>query len=322
VNTEKINFFRVTFLMERMCPVDQTTGHGLGRVFNETYFAEYKDAIDYITVHHGKYALIDPHNYMRYNNPSQQPFSGSVIGNTSDPRAATTEDFGIFWNELALRFRDNPNVVFGINNEPNSMPTELVLQNDQSAVDGIRASGANQLILAPGNGFTGGHAWTQSSQGDQPSSEFMFLLRDPINNMAMDIHEYLDIDFSGSHDTCTQPGPSNLANLTAWLIEHNLKAVVSEFGGGANQNCIDFIGDMLTYLADNDVYIGWSAWAAGPLWFDNPACCGADTGNLEPGTVNELGGPNAYETVWIPGIRPFVQAAQKDLKRRGTSSLD
>ena len=54
---------------------------------------------------------------MRYNNPSQQPGSGSVIGNTSDPKAATTADFESFWFELAGRFKDNEKVIFGIMNE-------------------------------------------------------------------------------------------------------------------------------------------------------------------------------------------------------------
>ena len=49
-----------------------------------------------------------------------------VIGNTSDPTAATTEQFAEFWGELAGRFRTNPNVVFGINNEPHDMVSELV----------------------------------------------------------------------------------------------------------------------------------------------------------------------------------------------------
>ncbi|KAG6899639.1 hypothetical protein C0993_008416 [Termitomyces sp. T159_Od127] len=186
VDQEKINFFRVTFLMERMCPLS----FGLGSRFNETYFAEYADAINYITLTKGAYALLDPHNYMRYNDPSQQPFSGSVIGDSSDPTAATTEQFGEFWAELARRFKTNPKVVFGINNEPHDMPTELVLENNQAAIDGIRSVGAEQLILAPGNGFTGGHSWTQiTGNNDAPSSDFMNMLRDPLNNLAIDIHE-------------------------------------------------------------------------------------------------------------------------------------
>lgn len=44
---------------------------------------------------------------MRYNDPSSQPLSGSVIGNSSDPDAATTEQFAAFWGELAKRFVSN-----------------------------------------------------------------------------------------------------------------------------------------------------------------------------------------------------------------------
>lgn len=68
------------------------------------------------------------------------------------------------------------------------MDTSLILANDQAAINGIRSAGATQLIIAPGNGFTGGHSWNQSA-GGQPSSDFMFMLQDPLNNTAIDIHE-------------------------------------------------------------------------------------------------------------------------------------
>jgi len=318
VDQEKINFFRVTMLMERMCPVDLSTGKGLGSTFNETYFGFFEDAINYITVTKGAYALIDPHNYMRYNDPSAQPNSGSIIGNTTDPRAASTDEFQAFWQELAGRFKSNPMVVFGINNEPHDMPTQLILQNDQAAIDGIRASGAEQLILAPGNGFTGGHSWTQvTGENDDPSSDWIQMISDPLNNTAIEVHEYLDSDFSGGHVNCTSPGPENLAGLTTWLQENNLKGFVGEFGGGPNTVCFQFIADMLSYLAENDEYIGWSIWAAGPIWGTNSPCCGPDTGSLEPGSINDLGGPGAFETVWIPGVRPNIPT---DLKTSGTSS--
>jgi len=113
-----------------MCPV----ATGLGSTFNETvippslstksyaddlnqHYEYYKEAIDYITINKSAYAILDPHNYMRYNDPSSQPTTGSVIGNTTDPKAATTAQFGEFWEELAGRFKDNPKVIFGINNE-------------------------------------------------------------------------------------------------------------------------------------------------------------------------------------------------------------
>ncbi|KAK7052582.1 endoglucanase 1 [Favolaschia claudopus] len=315
VDQEKVNFFRVTFLMERMCPLS----FGLGRKFNETYFAEFADAINHITVKKGAYALLDPHNYMRYNDPSMQPFSGSVIGNTSDPTAATTKQFEDFWHELASRFVLNPKVVFGINNEPHDMPTELLLKNNQAAINGIRSAGAVQLILAPGNGFTGGHSWTQvTGNGDAPSSDFMNKLVDPIRNTAIDVHE-VNIDFSGSHAECTQPGPSNLANITTWLKQNSLKAFLSEFGGGNNENCFQQVDDLVKYLAANDEWIGWTIWAAGPIWGTASPCCGADTGSLEPGMLNDLGQPDAFSTVWAKSIRPNIP---KNLKRNGVSGLN
>ncbi|GLB43213.1 putative cellulase (glycosyl hydrolase family 5) [Lyophyllum shimeji] len=316
VDQEKINFFRVTFLMERMCPLS----FGLGSRFNETYFSEFADAINYITWTKDAYALIDPHNYMRYNDPSMQPFTGSVIGNSSDPKAATTKQFGEFWHELARRFVNNPKVVFGINNEPHDMPTELVLANNQAAIDGIRAAGARQLILAPGNGFTGGHSWTQRTgvNGDAPSSDFMNKLKDPLHNTAIDVHEYLDIDFSGGHDNCTQPAPQNLAALTTWLQQNNLKAMITEFGGANNQNCFQLIEELLNYMTTNDVYIGWAIWAAGPLWGTNSPCCGPTVGSLEPGMHNVNGGPNGFDTVWANAVRPDIP---RNLKRTGISSL-
>ncbi|KDN34543.1 hypothetical protein RSAG8_12367, partial [Rhizoctonia solani AG-8 WAC10335] len=314
VQNDKINVFRVAFLLERMCPLE----YGLGSTFNETYYSQFKDAIDYITLTKGVYAVFDPHNYMRYNDPSQQPMTGSVIGNTSDSKAATTAQFQSFWQELAGRFKENEKVIFGIMNEPHDMPTSLVLQNDQAAIDGIRAAGAKQLILAPGNGYTGGHSWLESSQGNEPSGDYMYKLSDPLNNTAIEVHEYLDQDFSGTHAECTQPGPANLAALTGWLKQYGLKAVVGEIGGGANENCYSQLKELLAYLEANDEYIGWIGWAAGPLWGTFRSCCGDDSGNLEPGTKAAGGSlPGGYDTIWANGIRPSIPTT---LKQSGISS--
>jgi len=316
VDQDKINLFRVAFLLERMCPL----AYGLGSKFNETHFAEYADAIDYITVTKGAYAILDPHNYMRYNNPSQQPSTGSVIGNSSDPKAATTAQFGAFWGELASRFKYNEKVIFGIMNEPHDMPTSLVLQNDQEAISSIRKVGARQLILAPGNGYTGGHSWLQASQGDAPSGDYLYKIHDPINNTAIDIHEYLDYDFSGQHQVCNQSAPANLAGLTAWLKTYQLKAMITEFGGDNNTMCDEYITQIIDYMDDNEEYIGWTAWAAGPLWGTGSPCCndGANYGSLEPGSVAAGGSPSLYTTVWLKVIEKLVP---RNLKRQGISSI-
>lgn len=71
--------------------------------------------------------------------------TGSIIGDTSDVTAATTAQFGAFWGELARRFKSNEKVIFGLMNEPHDMDTNLILVNDQAAINAIRAVGANQL---------------------------------------------------------------------------------------------------------------------------------------------------------------------------------
>ena len=146
------------------------------------------------------------------------------------------------------------------------MSTQLIVKNNQAAINAIRAAGAKQLILAPGNGYTGGHSWNQSTCATcDPSSDWLYQLTDPLSNTAIDIHEYLDVDFSGSHQACTQSGPANLAGVTSWLQQHNLKAMITEFGGDNNTQCAQYLKDLVNYMAANPVYIGWAAWAAGPF---------------------------------------------------------
>src|ERR1700689_2995165 len=92
--------FRFPFLWERM-------QLALGQPLAPTQLGYLTDIVSYATSK-GAYALIDPHNYARYD--------GLVIGSTSDagPTPATGAQFGQFWSELASAFASNPHVVFGL----------------------------------------------------------------------------------------------------------------------------------------------------------------------------------------------------------------
>ena len=98
------------------------------------------------------------------------------------------------------------------------------------------------------------------------------------------------------------------------------QAMITELGGYPNDSCKSALPEMLQYMADNDVYIGWTAWAAGPLWGPNSPCCndGVQAGSLEPGSTTSTGQPGLYDTVWTPLIQPKVP---KDLKWSGVSSV-
>lgn len=84
---------------------------------------------------------------------------------------------------------------------------------------------------------------------------------------------------------------------------------MTEFGGDNNTVCDTYLTDAINYMSDNsDVYLGWTAWAAGPIWGASSPCCTdyQPFGSLEPGSTAGDGGPGLYETVWQPVIQPVL----------------
>ena len=43
-----------------------------------------------------------------------------------------------------------------------------------------------------------------------------------------------------------------MANVTAWLKQHNLKAMVTEFGGDNNTMCYQYLRDAVNFMAENN----------------------------------------------------------------------
>ena len=215
------------------------------------------DAAVTATTTRGAFALIDPHNYARYR--------GGVIGG-----AVSNASFADLWRRLADHYRSNPRVVFGLMNEPNTMPTEQWLAAANAAIAAIRATGATNLILVPGNAWTGAHSWNESWYGT-PNGQAMLGVVDPGNNYAYEVHQYLDSDSSGTNPGCVDAtvGSRRMQDLTAWLRAHGKRAFLGEFGATGDATCVAALHDLLAHVhASSDVYLGWTYWAAGPLWGD------------------------------------------------------
>jgi len=122
----------------------------------------------------------------------------------------------------------------------------------------------------PGNGWTGGHSWGATYYGT-PNAVAMLGVVDPMNNFAFDIHQYFDSDFSGTGPTCVRPsiGAEMLAGVTSWLRDNAYRGILAEFGGPANDVCLQTIDQTIEFLGQNaDVWMGWAAWAGGPRWGD------------------------------------------------------
>jgi endoglucanase len=259
--------FRVNFLWERLQPALDTplAAVELGRL---------RSLVSYISSK-GAYTILDPHNYARY--------SDKIIGTSG---AATAAQFGVFWRMLANEFKGDAHVIFGLMNEPHDMSTSLWLTDANTAIADIRKTGATNLILVPGNFWTGAHSWVGGASDS--NSNVMLGIVDSGKNFAYEVHQYLDSDSSGTHTACVSKtiGSERLAAFTKWLTDHGARGFLGEFGGSSDATCIAAIDDILTYVdAHRAQYLGWTWWSAGPWWGDymysiEPTSSGADKPQL------------------------------------------
>lgn len=243
-----MNTVRLPFRWERLQPV-------LNQGFDGAEMGRLANFVGQVTST-GVTVVLDPHNYARYR--------GQLIGSGAVPNAA----FADFWTRLANQFKGNDKVVFGLMNEPHTMPTEQWVAAANAGIAAIRATGATQVITVPGNAWTGAHSWNSSGYGT-PNAIAMKNIVDPGRNMVIEVHQYLDADSSGTDATCTSAtiGSERVAAFTAWLRENGHRALLGEFGGAANATCHQAIDNLLSHLeANGDVWAGWTWWAGGPWW--------------------------------------------------------
>jgi len=243
-----MNIFRLPFLWERLQETANST-------LNTTYLGYIDGFVKYANSK-GAYVLLDVHNYARY--------YSEVIGSPEVPVGV----FANLWSQLAAYYKNNNQVFFGLMNEPHSMETEMWLADANAAIAAIRATGANNLITVPGNGWTGAAAWYSKSYGT-PNAQVMLGVKDPAKNFIFEVHQYLDSDSSGTHPECvnTTIGAVRLEEFTAWARQYGYKAILGEWAGAANDVCEQAITSITEYMTQNDdIFIGWTWWSAGPWW--------------------------------------------------------
>lgn len=255
-----MTLFRIPFRWERL-------QQSLDGDLDATELAHLDAIVNYTTGKSAR-AIIDPHNYARYNNV--------LIGSGT----VTSANLADLWGKLAAHYASNPLVVFGLMNEPHDITVTAWLDAANASVAAIRAAGANNLILVPGTNWTGAATWTSSN-------DLMLNIVDSANNYVYEVHQYLDSDSSGTHTTCvsTTIGTERLMTFMTWLATNKKKAFLGEFGAGAtadtqvqDQTCATALDSMLALIQTRpDLWRGWTYWAGGPWWKNGTSFAIADT---------------------------------------------
>jgi endoglucanase len=301
-----MNTFRLPFRWERM----QQTPNG---ALDATELSRMDAFVNYATSK-GANVLIDPHNFERYyplSSNFQSSSQGLIGGSTADSQLSyntlngtttatanvvvTNAMFADFWGKMAAHYKTNSHVIFDLMNEPNTVSASQVVASDNAAIAAIRANGAtSQLILVEGTSYTGAWTWTTSGNSSaivNPTTHAVNIV-DPNNNWAVEMHQYMDSDGSGSHDTINGDDPNTgVARLTAatnWLNANHIRGFLGEFavanstiGNGTYTSQASSSGDgqvhqqigdetlqnMLSYMSQNSsAWIGWNWWGGGPWW--------------------------------------------------------
>lgn len=204
-------------------------------------------------------AVIDPHNYAKRRLREDNWSSERIIGSASVP----TNAFVDFWRRLSRLFKADERVVFGLMNEPVHVSATDWLEISNRTIANIRDEGATNLITVPGTAYTGAHSWLASGNA------VMSGIVDSLDHFAIEVHQYFDRDSSGTTPTTVSStcGSDRLRDFQDWARQHKLKAFLGEFGATAAPISLGALSDICDEMrANDDVWLGWTAWAAGPFW--------------------------------------------------------
>jgi aryl-phospho-beta-D-glucosidase BglC (GH1 family) len=242
-----MGIIRLPFMWERL----QHTKLG---ELDAAELARIDDLVSYATSN-GLKIIIEPHNFgMGF---------GALIGTAQTPNSA----FADFWGKVAEHFKSNPNVIFGLCNEPNQQTATQWLESANAAIAAIRGAGALQEILVPGSYWTGAWSWTTTDNDTVVGTGVI----DPANNFAFEVHQYLDADSSGTQPGAVSPtiGVERLTAITEWAEATGSRLFLGEVGATIDQTSLTALDGMLDYMHEHSgVWEGVTAWSAGPWWGD------------------------------------------------------
>jgi endoglucanase len=236
----------------------------------------------------GQYVVLDMHNYGGCWDYFGVGFGYFIVAEVDE---GGTDRMVDCWKRLVSLFKNYPNVIWNLMNEPKGDRGQTSDQwntaQQRILHESVRSQGANQLVLlSGGKNFSGAKDWV-ANQGtkwdtfNQPG--WTGTNGDPADNWAFDMHQYLDPGNSGQQATAQAgKGASVLVSATNWCRTtpggvartKPFKAWLGEFGWSPNDS-LSSAGvpsqegtNLVQYMkANRDVWIGFTYWLGGAASF-------------------------------------------------------
>jgi endoglucanase len=203
--------------------------------------------------------ILDLHNFGNY--------QGYAVGSADLPVSAFID----VWLRLYQAFSNPDETAFGLMNEPASVPVAQWMQIAQQTVLSLREAGARNLLIIPSGRWSGAHEWDKTYDGISAANGFRSF-RDPLNNFAIELHQYADANYSGQSSKCIDPTRLRIimANVTTWAKQEKKRFFLGEFGVASSPECLTSLKILLESMQDSDAWLGWTYWSAGPWWGNYP----------------------------------------------------
>jgi len=199
---------------------------------------------------------LDLHNYGKY-----QGMALNKIANAS----GTLQDF---WQRIvAAAGNKQAYLALGLMNEPAALSRASWAAIAQKTVLGLRRNAVNNLIIVSGGNWSGVHSWFSGSTTDPSNASLFAAFQDPLNKMALDVHQYADSNYSGTKVDCISPSTMEnfLNKMGSWARQNKKPLLMGEFGLAAETSCLNVMAGMLDVMK-TDPWRGWTYWAAGAWW--------------------------------------------------------
>jgi endoglucanase len=177
-------------------------------------------------------------------------------------------------------------------NEPAALSGRQWMTLAQATVLALRKAEVRNLLMVGSGRWSGAHEWERAFDGVSAATAFAEF-KDPLNNFAIELHQYADRNFSGTQKTCVDAERLGdiMARVTRWALREKKRLFLGEFGVPNSEECLLALGAMLDGTRNANAWMGWAYWSAGAWWGNYPM-------SIQPGS-----GPAPAQ---LQALRPYL----------------